>query len=63
MGRDKGRFRQNALPLLANLNEIIAVCTIAMQEDNELLSFAAARIETRSVNRGGQIISPAAGDC
>jgi hypothetical protein len=51
------------LPLLPDFDEIIAVCTIAMQEDNELLSFAAARIETRSVDGGGQIISPAGGDC
>jgi hypothetical protein len=61
MGRDKGGFGQDALPLLADFNEIIPVRAIAMQEDDELLSFAAARIEAWSVNGGGQIISPADG--
>ena len=46
MRRDEGGIGQELLPLLADLDEVVAVCAIAVQEDDELLRRAGTGQET-----------------
>jgi hypothetical protein len=57
MRRDKSRMGQKILPLLADLDEILAIGAVAVQKDHKLAWLAAARFQAGAVDHRCHIVS------